>query len=256
MTGSRPHLTLEHFEGPLDLLLALVRKNRFDIRELPIAEVTRQYLAYLHEAETLDLDLGSEFAYMAATLIQIKSRSLLPDDPELTARDSHDPKQKLIRQLLDREQVRQAAGFLQQRLEQNQAAWTHPSSVQEFQETALDPDDSPDPGTLSVLDVARLARQALEAARTHRLLDLSSPLVTVEEMIAWLEERLRAGTADQPLPADPLFAEQAMLPRQTALFLAMLELAKTQHLGLEQAEAFAPLFLCPSMVPASAPSSP
>ena len=80
-----PALSLPRFEGPLDLLLALVRKNEVDITAIPIAQITRQYLDYLESAAALDLDLGSEFAYMAATLIQIKSRLLLPPDPEIAA---------------------------------------------------------------------------------------------------------------------------------------------------------------------------
>src|SRR5690348_16705635 len=94
-----PAVELDRFDGPLDLLLSLVRKNQVDITEIPISEITRQYLDYLKNAEALDLDLGSDFAYMAATLIQIKSRLLLPPDPEVAAREP-DPRQELIRQLL------------------------------------------------------------------------------------------------------------------------------------------------------------
>jgi len=108
-----PPLSLPRFEGPLDLLLALVRKNQVDITEIPIAEITRQYLDYLDRATALDLELGSDFTLMAATLIHIKSRLLLPPDPEIAAREP-DPRQDLIRQLLHHEQVRQAAEFLRQ----------------------------------------------------------------------------------------------------------------------------------------------
>jgi len=78
---SAPAVSLPRFAGPLDLLLSLVRKKELDIADLPIAEITRQYLDYLDQAEELNIDLGAEFVYMAATLIQIKSRSLLPADP-------------------------------------------------------------------------------------------------------------------------------------------------------------------------------
>src|ERR1051325_1497199 len=111
-----PDLATEHFEGPLDLLLALVRKNDVNISEIPIAEITRQYLDYLESAAALDLELGSEFAYMAATLILIKSRLLLPPDPEIAAREP-DPARELVRQLMEHDQLRGAAEFLDQQLE-------------------------------------------------------------------------------------------------------------------------------------------
>ena len=101
-------VSLPQFEGPLDMLLSLVRQNQFDIRDLPIAEVTRQFLDYLNAAEQLDLDLDSEWFYMAALLIHIKSRSLLPAAPD---EDPSDPREELVRQLLDREQLAGAAAF-------------------------------------------------------------------------------------------------------------------------------------------------
>ena len=127
---SAPEISLPQFAGPLDLLLSLVRKNEVEITDIPIAEITRQYLNYLHQAEELNLDLGSEFVYMAALLIQIKSRCLLARDPEIAAHEE-DPRQELVRQLLHHEQMRQGAEFLQQKLEIAQAAWSR-SSMEEF----------------------------------------------------------------------------------------------------------------------------
>src|SRR5262249_11964294 len=115
-------ISLPCFEGPLDLLLSLVRKNEIEISDLPIADITRQYLDYLHQAGELDRDLGSEFVYMAAWLIQIKTRCLLAADPE--TRPVEDPRQELVRQLLDHEQVRQAVDFLKQKLEISEATWS------------------------------------------------------------------------------------------------------------------------------------
>jgi len=125
-----PSVSLPRFAGPLDLLLSLVRKKELDIADLPIAEITRQYLDYLHQAEELNIDLGAEFVYMAATLIQIKSRCLLPADPAQPSAGSEDPRQELVRQLLDHEQVSQAAEFLGQKLEVTQATWSHPPELE------------------------------------------------------------------------------------------------------------------------------
>ena len=98
MANDSWNISVPLFEGPLDLLLSLIRRNEYEIHNLPVAEITRQYLDYLHHAERLDLDLSADFAYMAATLIQIKSRSLLTSDPELAAREP-DPKDDMVRQL-------------------------------------------------------------------------------------------------------------------------------------------------------------
>jgi segregation and condensation protein A len=237
-----PAVELDRFDGPLDLLLSLVRKNQVDITEIPIAEITRQYLDYLKNAEALDLDLGSEFAYMAATLIQIKSRLLLPPDPEIAAREP-DPRQELIRQLLHHDQVRQAAEFLHQQLEVTGATWTK-GSIGEF-EASSNPDEevAPDAGSINLMELLRLARKAVETARTHDLLELDTPQVTVEEMIAWLKVRIEKRSPDECFSADALLCEQASPARRIALFLAILEMARGGSINLDQPGLFAPIFL-------------
>src|SRR5580692_11933080 len=107
---------LEHYEGPLDLLLDLIRRQKIDIKDIPIASITSEYLAYLDKARELDIDLGAEFVYMAATLIHIKSRMLLPRDPALAADNpEEDPRQELVEKLLEHEKFKNAAEMLQQK---------------------------------------------------------------------------------------------------------------------------------------------
>jgi segregation and condensation protein A len=236
-----PAISLPRFEGPLDLLLALVRKNQVAITDIPIAEITRQYLEYVIAAEKLDVNLGAEFIHMAATLIHIKSRSLLPTDPETASREP-DPRQELIRQLLDYDQVRQAAEFLREQLEINEAAWTRPS-IHEFEQPPAEPDQPADPASMNLLEILELAQKALETARTHDLLQLDSTGVTIAEMMLWLQSRLSGLNGNAPLSCDALFAEQPAPPRQIALFLAMLELAKAGGIRLEQDAPFAPIYL-------------
>jgi segregation and condensation protein A len=237
-----PAVELDRFDGPLDLLLSLVQKNQVDITEIPIAEITRQFLDYLKNAEALDLDLGSEFAYMAATLIQIKSRLLLPPDPEIAAREP-DPRQELIRQLLHHDQVRQAAEFLHQQLEVTGATWTK-GSIGEF-EASLTPAEelAPDPGSINLMELLRLARKAVETARTHDLLELDTPQVTVEEMITWVRDRIEKSSPDECFSADPLFCEQSSPARRIALFLAILEMARVGSISLDQRDLFAQILL-------------
>ena len=226
-------ISLPRFEGPLDLLLDLVRKHEIDIADIPISEVTRQYLDYLHRAEQLDIDLGAEFTYIAALLIHIKSRSLLTRDPELAAGEE-DPRQELVRLLLDHDQVRAGAEFLRQKLELAQATWSK-SVAPEFQEDAGSTSLN---GAINLLEVLRLAKQALETARAYDLI-FPKESVTVEEMEHWLDQRIDAdfeeGTVDQFL------AEQPTTDRKAALFLAVLEKAKNGRMQLEQSECFGPI---------------
>lgn len=236
--SSLPAISLPRFEGPLDLLLALVRQHQVAITDIPIAAVTRQYLDYLHRAQELDLDLGSEFAYMAATLIHIKARCLLPADPATASEP--DPRQDLIRELLDHEQLRRAAEFLQQKLELSQAAWSRPPA--DGRQLA-EPADQETPGAMNLLQVLQLAQQALETARAHQLLNLSREAVTVGEMITWLADRLAELPAAGFLPADALLAEQHSAERKVVLFLAMLEMAKTGDLDIRQGGLFEPIQL-------------
>ena len=105
---------LEHYEGPLDLLLDLIRKQQINIYDIPISQITQQYLDYMQRAAGLDMELGAEFVYMAATLIHIKSRMLLPRDPALESQEENqeDPRQELVERLLEHERFKNAAEML------------------------------------------------------------------------------------------------------------------------------------------------
>src|ERR1044071_1823921 len=110
VSSSPLNIHLEHYDGPLDLLLDLIRRQQIDIKDIPIATITSQYLAYMEKALEMDMDLGSEFVYMAATLIHIKSRMLLPRDPVLEAEgESGDPREELVHRLLEHERFKNAA---------------------------------------------------------------------------------------------------------------------------------------------------
>jgi segregation and condensation protein A len=229
-----PALALPRFEGPLDLLLELVRKNEIDITDIPIAEITRQYLEYLEQAERLDIALSAEFTYTAATLIHIKSRCLLPRDPEIAARDQ-DPREDLVRQLLDYQSVRQAAEFLRQKLQVTEATWSRPAAGEFLAEASGTP---PAVDTINLLQILRLAKQALETARAYEGLVPEDP-VTVEQMMQWLNDRLRQNTT----LFDSLLTECSHSRHRTALFLAMLELARGAQIEMDQEECFGPIRL-------------
>jgi|SRR5579863_2099577 len=229
-------ISLPHFEGPLDLLLELVRKHQVDITNIPIAEITRQYLDYLLRAREVDIDLGADFTFIAALLIHIKSRSLLVRDPELPDLEE-DPRQELVRLLLDNDQVRRGAEFLQQKLELAQATWSKSWQPEGGEIGQTEPVSS---GTMNLIEVLRLARQALETARAYELI-FPTETVTVEEMERWLDQRI--GMDFKKGSANEFLAEQPTADRRATLFLAILEMAKAGKIRLEQEECFGPIQL-------------
>jgi segregation and condensation protein A len=229
-----PDISLPCFEGPLDLLLSLVRQNEIDITNLPISQLTQQYLEYLHHAAQLDLDLGSEFIYMAAWLIQIKARCLLAADSSAPAED---PRKELVRELMDHEQIRHAVDFLKQKLEISEASWSR-SADELFAEPTPDPDAPIPDGTLNLLQILRLAQKALATARAYDVVAPPDP-VSVEEMRQWLEQRMESGA--HCIEVQALLAEQPDAPHRVAVFLAVLEMANGAQIRLEQEESFGPI---------------
>jgi segregation and condensation protein A len=231
-----PHrISLPRFEGPLDLLLELVRKHEVDIVDIPIAAVTRQYLDYIKEAKDGLIELGPEFAYIASLLIHMKSCRLLAEDPLCAS--GEDPQQELVHLLEEHAAFRAAAGYLGERLGIAESAWSHPS-IDQFQDFPV-PELLP-PGSMNLLQILRLAQQALNTARIFDLVNPAHAPVTVEEMIAWLENRL---PGEGRTGFEALLAEQARPDRKVALFLATLEMTKSARIAMAQEECFGPILL-------------
>ncbi|HXJ93433.1 MAG TPA: ScpA family protein [Terriglobia bacterium] len=238
-TCEPPLVSLPQYEGPLDLLLDLVRTHRLNILDLPIAEVTSQYLGYLRRVREFNIDVGADFILMAATLIHIKSRTLLRpghDDGE------PDPRQELVEQLLTREQAQQAAALLAERLRAAGDMWAPTLSG------AAEPEPQPAPatathgrpGTMNLREVLRVAKTALATAKAHRLLNLKREPVTVEGMMHWLSQKLNQLEPGQFLTSTELFTGQATAGDRAALFLAILEMARAEDIHLQQEEFLAP----------------
>src|SRR5229473_7695550 len=115
------------YEGPLDLLLDLIRKQEMDIHNIPIAKITGQYLEYLHKLDELDIDVSADFIYMAATLIYIKSKMLLPPDPLGESEDAAgDPRAELVQRLVEHEKFKNAAQLLYQKQQIEENVWSKP----------------------------------------------------------------------------------------------------------------------------------
>src|SRR6266550_6425804 len=132
-------ILLPLYEGPLDLLLDLIRRQKLDIYDIPIAKITEQYLDYLHLMEEMNVDLASEFLLIAAQLIYIKSRTLLPPDPDAAGEELEDPRTELVRRLLEYEQFKNAAAMLHQRELIENAVWSNPGAVA-MEDSELEPE--------------------------------------------------------------------------------------------------------------------
>ena len=148
-------INLPSYEGPLDLLLDLIRKQEMDIHNIPIAKITEQYLDYLHQLEKLDIDVSADFIYMAATLIHIKSKMLLPVDPLLAA-EEQDPRDELVHRLLEHEKFKNAAQLLYQKQQVEANVWSHPDK------SLYGGDEVQGELVVSLVDLVKTFQQVLE----------------------------------------------------------------------------------------------
>jgi segregation and condensation protein A len=228
-----PPVKLEAYEGPLDLLLDLIRKQEIDIYDIPIARITQQYLDYLRTMEELNIDLGGEFVFMAATLIYIKSRTLLPPDPNAPPEELEDPRMELVHQLLEHEQFKNAAQMLQSKRMLEEAMWSEPG-VGEFSEAEDEPGLA-----VSVFDLISAFREILERAKTRAPLTISREEVTVAEMIEHVRDVL--ATRHGPVRLDDLAAGFISRQALVALLLALLEMVRLHALLMRQKQLFAPI---------------
>jgi segregation and condensation protein A len=226
-------IKLQVFEGPLDLLLFLIRKNELDIYDIPIESVTRQYIDTLRAMQQLDLDVAGEFFVMAATLMEIKSRLLLPKgmhavDPN--AEDEEvDPRWELVHQLLQYKKFKEAAAELAQLAETRQSLMErHVSSLSDFAERPLKNVDRIELWNTFNIVLRRLAEKLVVG-------EIQDEVVTVSDQMEWLLERTRT---IKTFVFSELFPEGVTLRRLVSTFLAMLELTRLKHLRIRQNEAF------------------
>ena len=237
--SSQLNFHLEHYEGPLDLLLDLIRKQQIDIRDIPIARITTQYLEYLERAREMAVDLGADFIYMAATLIHIKSRMLLPKDPELVEPGfaDEDPRQELVDRLLEHERFKNAAEMLQQKRLIEENVWSNP------QVKAFVAEDE-DPGlAITLFDLVKAFGELLERAKNRPVYEVEQADINVGDMIQHLRSLLEPLGPEEPLFILRLFEEQRSRRAMIALFLATLEMVKMQAATLAQKEIFGEIAL-------------
>jgi segregation and condensation protein A len=224
------------YDGPLDLLLDLIRKQDIDIYDIPIARITAQFLAYVNQLKASDVDVAGEFIYTASLLIHIKSRMLLPRTPAGPEEAAEDPRRELVERLLEHERFKSAAQMLQQKQMLEAATWTNPG-FREFQEDeAAEPEIAAD-----TVDLVRIFRDILERARNRPVLDVEEDSVTVSQMIQFLARRL--AMEDKPVALRRLLRHTRSERALVAMFLALLEMVRLQAVLLRQDRAFSEIFI-------------
>jgi segregation and condensation protein A len=224
------------YDGPLDLLLDLIRKQNIDIYDIPIARITSQFLEYTHHLKQVDVDAAGEFIYMASLLIHIKSKTLLPRDPsDVLSGDPEDPRRELVERLLEHERFKAAAQMLLQKQQIEEATWTN-SGLKNFRrdigETGsptLDEDREIDADTV---DLVRVFQDILIRLRERPILNVDEESVTVAQMIDYVKRRLMM--EDKPISLKRLLHNTHTERALICMFLAMLELVRLQAVLLHQ----------------------
>jgi segregation and condensation protein A len=224
------------YDGPLDLLLDLIRKQDIDIYDIPIAKITAQFLAYVNQLKATDVDVAGEFIYIASLLIHIKSKMLLPRAATGPEDAAEDPRRELVERLLEHERFKNAAQMLQQKQMLEAATWTNPG-LREFQgDESAEPEIAAD-----TVDLVRIFRDILERARKRPVFNLDEDAVTVGQMIQFLSRRLTM--EDKPVALRRLLSHTRSERALVAMFLALLELVRLQAVLLRQDRAFSEIFI-------------
>src|SRR5437016_4267950 len=224
------------YEGPLDLLLDLIRKQDIDIYDIPIARITAQYLTYVERMRELDVNIAADFIYMAAVLIHIKSKMLLPRDPLAPAEAVDDPRSELVNRLLEHEKFKSAAQMLLQKQQIEDAIWSNPA-LKEFKDAeGTEPELAAD-----VIDLVKTFQQILDRARSRPILQVDEETVTVGQMIDYLRRRL--SLEDKPVRLKQILRNIESRQALVCMFLAMLELVRLQAVQLRQERMFGEILI-------------
>jgi segregation and condensation protein A len=225
------------YDGPLDLLLDLIRKQDIDIYDIPIATITRQFLGYVETLKQSDVDSAGEFIYMASLLIHIKSKMLLPRSTDGTVDTAEDdPRRELVERLLEHQRFKNAAQMLLQKQMLEESSWSNPA-IREFRDDAgAEPEIDAD-----TVDLVRVFREILDRARQRPVLNVNEDSVTVAQMIDYVRRRLIM--EDRPIGLRRLLQSVQSERALICTFLALLELVRLQAVLLRQTGSFGEIFI-------------
>lgn len=222
---------LEIFEGPLDLLLHLIRRNQVDIYDIPIATITDQYLDYLKMMRSLNLDVAGEFLLMAATLLHIKSKTLLPLPPEEEEEEGEDPRAELVNRLLEYQQYKEAAAGLHERDMLDRDIFVQENQAEESEDRGL--------VEVGVFELIEALKDVLNRAAIEAVYDITLDRITIEERIAQILEAVKLEGSG--LLFSSLFHGASSKEDIIVTFLALLELIKMRLIKVYQRIPFGPI---------------
>jgi len=219
-------VTLGEFEGPLDLLLYLIRQEQVNIYEIPVARITDEYLRYLNLMQELDLTVAGDFLVMAAQLIELKSRMLLPRDPLAQVEEEDDPRNELVNRLLEHEKFKAAAQMLWSRATVEQAVFTR---------AEIETDTNNPEVAVGLFDLLKVFQQILARQKEEILMEIEREEITMAEMIDRLRNMVRSAGELNVMR----FFEKAKSRRELVVaFLSVLELVRLSEITLRQRETF------------------
>lgn len=250
LPADAPRIQVASFEGPLDLLLHLIRRNEIDIHDIPIAPITRQYLDYLELMRELNLDVAGEFMVMAATLIHIKSKMLIPIDPtEAPEEEGEDPRAALVQRLLEFQRYKEAAGVLHHKGEVRAATWTRPDAVvPRFDDAGEEMLEA------GIFDLVSAFKELLERRKALLAHEVEPTGRSLEEAMQDLLALVPEGGS---LDFIELFAAQGTKGDMIVTFLALLELVRLKRIKVYQRGVFGAIRVFrpvgPDTVPAASP---
>jgi segregation and condensation protein A len=230
-------ITIPTYEGPLDLLLDLIKKQEMNIHDIQISKITSQYLDYLHKLEELNVDVSADFIYMAATLIYIKSKMLLPPDPLASPEEqATDPRAELVQRLVEHEKFKNAAQLLYQKQQIEENVWSRPDK------SLYNDEGTEGDLVVSLVDLVKVFQQVLERRKEVVRIDLKHPTFTVAEMMAQLRAQILASD-DNSVRLIEFFEACPSRHAMIVAFLAVLEMVKLQAIGLAQEKQFGEIVL-------------
>ena len=219
------------YDGPLDLLLDLIRKQDIDIYDIPIAKITAQFLQYVERMKKFDVDVAAEFIYTASLLIHIKSKMLLPRDPDAPAGIEEDPREELVNRLLEHEKYKNAAQMLLQKQQIEDAVWSNPA-LKEFK----DAEGTEAELAADVIDLVKVFQQIMDRAKSRPILQVDEDTVTVSQMIDYIRRRLML--EERPVRLKQMLRSANSQKALVCAFLALLELIRLQAILVRQDKTF------------------
>jgi segregation and condensation protein A len=230
-------INIPMYEGPLDLLLDLIKKQEMSIHDIQISQITSQYLDYLHKLEELNVDVSSEFIYMAASLIYIKSKMLLPPDPLASPEEqSTDPREELVQRLLEHEKFKNAAQMLYQKQQIEENVWSRPDK------SLYNDEGTEGELVVSLVDLVKVFQQVLERRKEISRIELQHERFTVAQMIAQLRSQILASD-DSSVKLVRFFEACPSRHAMIVAFLAVLEMVKLQAVAIVQEKQFGEILL-------------